>query len=237
MRLCNKCVLQLREATAMIYLEETYDMNPATPVVRDQFIALAAEEIIPAYSEFGARLVAAWTCNAVRWGQITQMLEFDNFTTYDQYREAMASSKSWPDISNKLEALAPERQHRLLESLVPNFVPVLQRAIQDSTDTPLQQYMLATLEVAPGMMDMMRQGLSEVADSGSLPIAMSWRVLSGKQNVVIDLWKSSLQRPGFQTQENFAAGGIDADWFANLRILAPEENIVFVDPLPYSPLA
>jgi hypothetical protein len=221
----------------MIYLEETYDMNPATPVVRDQFIALAAEEIIPAYTEYGARLVAAWTCNAVRWGQITQMLEFDNFTAYDHYCDALANSQSWSDTYKKLETLAPERQHRLLESLVPNFVPVLQKAIQDSADTPLQQYMLATLEVAPGMMDMMRQGLSEVADSGSLPIAMSWRVLSGKQNTVIDLWKSSLQRTGFQTQADFSAGGIDADWFANLRILAPEEKIFFVDPLPYSPLA
>jgi hypothetical protein len=221
----------------VIYLEETYDLNPATPTRRDQFVAFAEHELAPVYGESGARLVAAWNCDSERWGRLTQILEFDNFTTYENYRLALAGNQRWSAISGELQSLAPVQQHRLLEPLVPNFVPVLHRAIQSSQGNPLRQYMLAILEVAPGMMELMRQGLSAVADSQSLPIVMSWRLVSGKQNTVIDLWKSSLQRPGYQTQDEYTANGIDDDWWTNLRLMAPEEKIVFLDPLPYSPLA
>ncbi len=226
-----------RGDTAVIYLEETYDLHPATPACRDQFVAFAEQELIPVYSESGARLVAAWSCDAERWGRISQVLEFDDFTTYESYRDAVTGSQGWTAIAAQLEALAPGQRHRLLEPLVANFVPVLHEAIRSGQSNPLRQYMLATLEVAPGMMESMRQGLSAVAASGSLPIVMSWRLVSGKQNTVIDLWKSSLQRPGYQTQAEYAANGIDGDWWTNLRLIAPEERIVFVDPLPYSPLA
>ena len=221
----------------MIYLEETYDLHPATPACRDQFVAFAEQELLPACTKLGGRLVAAWSCDAERWGRISQVLEFDAYATYENYREAIAGSQDWAAIADQLESLAPGQTHRLLEPLVPGFIPILHEAIKSSQSNPLRQYMLATLEVAPGMMGLMRQGLSAVADSGSLPIVMSWRRVSGKQNTVIDLWKSSLQRPGYQTQEQYTANGIDSTWWTNLRIMAPEESIVFVDPLPYSPLA
>ncbi len=44
----------------MIYLKETLNLAPASPETRDQFIALANHELLPAYDRLGARLVGAW---------------------------------------------------------------------------------------------------------------------------------------------------------------------------------
>ncbi len=220
----------------MIYLEETLNLTPATPVVRDDYVAFASARLMPAYTGLAARLVAAWGCDSERFAQITQILEFDDFGAFGRFREALAADPELAPLTQELDSFAPTRRHRLLEPIVPSFVPVLHDAIASSQDTPLHSYNLAILTVAPGMMKPMSEGLAAISESRALPIAMSWRVVTGNPNEIIDLWKGSLERPGHQTQASFTAGGLDEAWWQNLRVVAPDERVVPVYPVPYSPL-
>ena len=221
----------------MIYLEETLNLAPATPMSLDGFIDFAQDKLLTRYPETGARLSAAWYSEVEYFRQVTQLLEFDDLNAFADYRNELDRSSSWKEIEAELSARAPVRRYRLLEPLVPEFATVFNKAIAASRDTPLKTYMLAILEVAPGQMQNMVAGLASVAENGSLPIVMSFRPLTGNPNEVIDVWKGSLQQSGYQKMESDSSAGFNQEWWTNLLIMAPQERIVHAYTLPYSPLA
>lgn len=220
----------------MIYLEETLNLHPATPDTLDKFVAFAQQELIPSYNDLSTRLVAAWYSNIERWGQVTQILEFDDLNTFGNYRSKMSADSQYQALAAKVESFAPVRRHRLLEPLVPDFSAILHKAISDSQEVPLGSYNLAILNVAATQMTAMVAGLSAVAQEGTLPIIMSWRPVAGNPNEIIDVWKGSLQQSGYQSKAWFNANGLTEEWWQGLRIVAPDERVVSVYTLPHSPL-
>ena len=149
----------------MIYLEETLNLAPATPMSLDGFIDFAQDKLLTRYPETGARLSAAWYSEVEYFRQVTQLLEFDDLNAFADYRNELDRSSSWKEIEAELAARAPVRRYRLLEPLVPEFATVFNKAIAASRDTPLKTYMLAILEVAPGQMQNMVAGLASVAEN------------------------------------------------------------------------
>lgn len=220
----------------MIYLEETLNLQPATPDTLDKFIEFAQNDLVPSYHDLSARLVAAWFSDVEMWGQVTQILEFEDLNAFADYRSSLMTDTHWQQLAVKLESFAPVRRYRLLEPLVPAFSSVLHKAISDSQDTPLGSYNLAILKVAATKMTDMVTGLSMVAESQALPIIMSWRPVAGNPNEIIDVWKGSLQHSGYQTRERYYSMGLNDEWWRNLRVMAPEERLVSVYTLPHSPL-
>ncbi|MDK1024538.1 MAG: hypothetical protein QGD92_09935 [Gammaproteobacteria bacterium] len=220
----------------MIYLEETLNLQPATPDTLDNFIDFAQNDLIPAYHELSTRLVAAWYSNVEIFCQVTQILEFEDLNAFGNYRSSMMTETKWQQQGSELESFAPVRRYRLLEPLVPRFSSILHKAMSDSQDTPLGSYNLAILNVAATKMNDMISGLSAIAESEALPIIMSWRPVAGNPNEVIDLWKGSLQQSGYQKKESYNSIGLTDEWWQNLRIMAPEERLISVYTLPHSPL-
>lgn len=220
----------------MIYLEETLNLSPATPTTLDAFIEFAQDKLLSNYPEMGARLSAAWYSDVEYFRQVTQLLEFDDLNAFADYRNETSRNPTWQEIEAELSVLAPVRRYRLLEPLVPEFSTVFNKAIAASADTPLQTYMLAILEVAPGKMQSMVDGLATVAANGNLPIIMSFRPITGNPNEVIDVWKGSLQQAGYQRMNEDNSAAFGQEWWTNLRIMAPQERIVHTYTLPYSPL-
>jgi hypothetical protein len=220
----------------MIYLEETLNLQPATPDTLDRFIAFAQKDLAPSYHDLHTRLIAAWYSDVEMFHQVTQILEFEDLKAFAEYHSRMMTEASWRELDAKLASFAPVRRHRLLEPLVPAFSTVLHKAISDSKDTPLGSYNLAILKVAATRMDEMVAGLSMVAESEALPIIMSWRPVAGNPNEIIDLWKGSLQHAGYQTKDRYESMGLNDEWWQNLRVMAPEERLVPVYTLPHSPL-
>jgi hypothetical protein len=220
----------------MIYLEETLNLQPATPDTLDKFIEFAQHDLVPSYHDLGTRLIAAWYSDIEMFNQVTQILEFEDLNAFGNYRSRMMTETPCQRLASQLESFAPVRHHRLLEPLVPAFSPILHKAISDSQTAPLGSYNLAILKVAATKMDEMVNGLSMVAESEALPIIMSWRPVAGNPSEIIDVWKGSLQHSGYQTKERYGSMGLDDDWWKNLRIMAPEERVVSVYTLPHSPL-
>jgi len=213
----------------MIYLEETYDLVPASPVTLDELVALSQERMVKDYEDQGARLVAAWYSDTFQFHRVTHMYELDSLSAYDVFREKSAASSSFQECQDLLEKLSPVKETRLLEPLFPIWADELHKAIAESQKVPLHTYFLAVLETHPDKFNDITAGLAE--GGGMLPIVGSWRPITGKSNSFIDLWKSTLERKGYQPADDNMK-----DFFLNLRALAPTERVEHVLTLPYSPL-
>jgi len=213
----------------MLYLEEKFNILPATPATLDKFVEIA-EKMVPICESLGARLVAAWYSDNEWFSQVTHIMEFDDIEALKGFRINSSQNSAWGDYLAHLEEIAPERKSRLLEPLEPVPPKKLHRAIKRSQKNPVRVYSLATLEVAPNKMSEFLEGL-KLAASG-FPIIASWRPLGGSPNEVIDLWREALRQEAYQPADK----NLEEQFFRPLREVAPKERLVNVYILPYSPL-
>jgi hypothetical protein len=213
----------------MIYLKETFNLAPASPETRDEFSAFAPAELVRVYERLGARLVGAWFSHVEWYGQITQVLEFDDLRGFQAFRDGARADAAWQACERRLEEFAPQRYGQLLEPIGPVSPRALQDAMRKSRDVPFGAYTFAVLEVAPGKMAEFVATLEAVKER--LPIIAAWRAVAGNPNEVIDLWTGALgQEPYSPADERSKA------FFRPLRVMAPRERLVNLYPLPYSPL-
>ncbi len=216
----------------MIYLEQTLNITPASPDIRDDYIKVAEELLVPACKRLGARLVAAWNANSEWFMQTTQIFEFNDIENLKKFRINASQDKEWGEYLAQLEVFAPERRTRLLEPIGAVPPEVLHKAIEESQKTPLKAYSMAILEVNPGKMPDMIAGIS--TGYKAMPIIASWRPIAGSPNQIMDLWKGDIlfnannmaYRPFSKEQQ----------WVRDLRENAPKERIMALYTLPYSPL-
>ncbi|MFX1425825.1 MAG: hypothetical protein ACFFBE_05180 [Promethearchaeota archaeon] len=216
----------------MIYLEETLNVTPASPDIRDEYIKIALELLVPACERLGARLVCAWNGHYEWVMQTIQIFEFDNIEALKNFRINASQDKEWGEYLAQLEVFAPERRTRLLEPVGAVPSEVLHKAIEDSRESPLKVYSMAILEVNPGKMPDMIAGLS--LGYKAMPIIASWRPIAGNPNEIIDLWKGdALFSAEAMAYRPFTK---EQQWVRDLRKNAPKERIVPLYSLPYSPL-
>jgi len=174
----------------MIYLEQTLNITPASPDVRDEYIKVAQELLVPACKRLGARLVAAWNGNYEWVMQTTQIFEFDDIEALKNFRINASQDKGWGEYTAQLEVFTPERRTRLLEPIGAVPPEVLHKAIEESQKSPLKAYSMAILEVNPGKMSDFIAGVA--VGYKVFPIIASWRPIAGSPNQVIDLWKGDV---------------------------------------------
>ncbi len=218
----------------MIYLEEKFNLIPASPVTLEEFINFAQKQLVPICERLGSRLIASWYSNTEWFSQVTQIMEFDDMEALKSFRMKASQDSAWGEYSARLEEFAPERKSRLLEPLGPVQPKVLHKAIKRSQRKPLKVYLLATLEVAPDKMSEFRTGLEEAAKV--FPIIASWRPIGGSPNEVIDLWRGmdfilDGYTKGYEPPVDFSR-----DFFTQLRQIAPKEHAELVFTLPYAQL-
>ncbi|NVM31075.1 MAG: NIPSNAP family protein [Candidatus Helarchaeota archaeon] len=213
----------------MIYLEETFNLVPASPEGLDVFVEFAQERLMPVCQRLELRLVAAWYSNVELFSKVTHVLEFDDIEALKAFRIKASQDLAWGEYAARLEELAPERHSRLLEPLETVPPKILHKAIARSQRKPLGVYSLAVLEVAPGKMAGFIAGLKDWVKT--LPIIASWRPIAGKPNEVIDVWKGALLQSGYKPADDFSK-----QFFRQVREIAPREYLRTVYTLPYSQL-
>jgi len=213
----------------MVYLKEALNLTPASPETRDDFIAFAQGDLLPLYERFGARLVGAWFSHVEWYGQVTQILEFDDLRSFEAFRSRAREDARWQNCEQRLEHFAPQRSSQLLEPLGPVPPQTLHDAIRASAEAPLKHYTFAVLEVAAGKMSAFVSTLEAAKDM--FPIIASWRAVAGNPNEVVDLWKGALGQEQYSPADERSKA-----FFRPLREMAPRERLVNLHALPYSPL-
>jgi hypothetical protein len=212
----------------VLYLQQDFDLHPASPRTLDAFVALAQAALVPSAERHGARLVAAFFGNAEWFYRVTQILELPGLAAAEAFRSATNADPAAREAAERAAALAHARRETLLEPLGPIPVEALARGIASAREKPQGVYSAAILRIAPGRMGDFVRMLG--AAGPRLPILASWRPVAGDPDVVIDLWQGDVER-----------GYVPADARANaffdpLREVAPRERILRYWPLPYSPL-
>jgi hypothetical protein len=216
----------------MIYLEETLNITPARPDVRDEFIKITQDLMIPACKRLGVRLVTAWYGNYEWVMQTTHMFEFENMEALKSFRINSCQDKEWGEYLAELDVFSPVRRSRLIEPIGALPLERFNKAIEESQKTPLKVYTLAVLEVNPDKMTDFIAMLKALPDP--VPIIACWRPISGNPNQVIDLWKGDIWWKAENMAYQPATG--DQEWVRQLREIAPKERILPIYTLPYSPL-
>jgi hypothetical protein len=215
----------------MLYLQQDFDLHPASPRTRDAFVALAQEALVPAAERHGARLVAAFFSNSEWFFRMTHFLELPSLAAFDAWRAGCRGDAGALDAASRAEALAPSRRETLLETFEAIPVEALARGIESAREKPQGIYTAAQLVIAPGRMAEFTKMLAGAGPH--LPILASWRPVAGNPDLVIDLWKGDPEA----TYARYAPADARANAFMDpLREVAPNERIVRYFPLPYSPL-
>jgi hypothetical protein len=213
----------------MIYLEETFYLNPASPENLDSFVDLNTKELLPIYEENGYNLISAWVRYDTWYGSVTHITELFDLKELKEFRIKLGENPSWGKYLAEVEEKAPERHSRILEPLGSIPVEVLHQGIKESREKPGGEYSLAILHATPETISdfiaSFDQGLK------LFPILASWRSLSGDPNEVIDLWKANLLPTKYEP-----ANEAMKPFFDLLRVHAPKERMCRIYPLPYSPL-
>jgi hypothetical protein len=213
----------------VIYLKQSFDIEPAAPSTRDRLVETMNERVLPANEHLGARLVGAWFAHEEWFSQVIHVTEFDDLAALGAYRDAAAEDAKAREGVAQLAELAPVQRIELVEPLGPIAVSKLHEAIAASADEPVGTYTFAILEVAGGRMDEFSALLGGAADQ--LPIIACWNDLTGSPNRVIDLWKGDVGRGGYRPNDP----GQEA-FFGPLRKIAPQEKMMRLHAMPYSPL-
>lgn len=212
----------------MLYLEEVFNLTPASPVTLDKFVKFAQEQLIPACERLKTRIVAAWFSNIEWYSQVTQILEFNDLDALKSFRINVSQDKGWGEYTASLEDFAPERRSRLLEPLGPIQPDILDEAIEKSQKSPIGVYGLAILEVKPDKMPEFKTGLKNMK---GLPIIASWHPIAGSPNEVIDIWSIKFPIDAYKPADAFSK-----QFFPPLREIAPRERASNITMLPYSQL-
>ncbi len=219
----------------MIYLYETLRLHTAMPIVLEEFINFTREEVIPLYESCGGGFMAAWISNSFTLFEIIQIIEFEDSNSYFKFLQSSKDYKDYEKYEKKLNSLAPERERVLFESPGSAFSKSFHDSIDESRENPVKSYSIARLDVVYEEMGGLIQQ-NEGAITAGLPLVTSMKSITGKQNQVINIWKIDLQAAGYQTQEYYTSIGFTEEWWNWIRKIAPQEQLLTVAMLPYSPL-
>ena len=220
----------------MIYLFETLKLKTATPRQLETWIALAKEQIVPLYQQHGARLMAAWICSADTLFQVTQVVELEQPESFWKLPRSPIESKEGKILESELDSVAPERTKQLFETPGSAFSESFHTAVRESQDSELKQkYSVAILGVVHDQMNGLFKRNEEALAIG-MPLVTTLKSMTGRQNQVVNIWKGDFNEPGYQPPEFFDSIGFVEDWWNWIRSVAPEERLLTVSMLPYSPL-
>ena len=213
----------------MIYVKQSYNLDPAAPSTRDRVVDIANKYVLPANERHGARLVGAFFAHEEWYNQIIHLTEFDDFAAYQAYREAAAGDGDANEGVAQLTNLAPEQRIEILEPLGPVAPQRLRKAIADSTEKAVGVYTFAILDVTPAKIEPFTALLESAA--AALPIVAALRDVSGSPYRVTDLWARDTGAPGYVPNDDQQEA-----FFGPLRQLAPREKMMRLHVMPYSPL-
>ena len=213
----------------MIYVKQSYNIDPAAPSTRDRVVDVVEKYVVPANERHGARLVGAFFAHEEWYSQVIHLTEFDDFDAFQAYRTSAASDGDANEGVAQMTNLAPEQRVEILEPLGPVAPDKLRQAIADSIEKPVGVYTFAILDVTPPKMEPFTAMLSAAASN--LPIIAALRDVSGNPYRVTDLWATDTGKPGYAPNDDQ-----QESFFGPLRQVAPREKMMRLHVMPYSPL-
>jgi hypothetical protein len=219
-----------------ILIEGSHTVKPLTTAAFNDYVDFYGNEIVPAMERHGFDLLGAWKCSG---GPLGRDIVLTRFSSVAEYERASASLAGDPKIGRALETLFKSVQlvetTKLARPLPYATEQRLERALAERPEAP-RQYGQAILGLTLDGQARALEVLGEMTDfaeaEGMLQLATAYETLVGPRPQLTDLWIL----PGGAPLLEFSREDPFARFVEPLRECAPEEEIYWLNPLPYSPL-
>ncbi len=220
-----------------VFLEVRHRIKPITNTAFDLFVDFYADTVVPAMERHGIDLIGAWKMTGGEMGWDLSIHRYESMAHAEECLASLGQDRAlWSAVEKLRGEMEIEEVTKFANRVSYGTEERLQAAHDANPEQP-RQYMLAVLQTVTGglvpAIDAIG-GLVDTMDSaGALQLVTAYASRIGRTGELTDLW---IMPGGAQGMMEYRAGDPLKDIIGPLREHAPEEEIYFLNPLPYSRL-
>ena len=220
-----------------VFLEVRHRIKPITNTAFDLFVDFYADTVVPAMERHGIDLIGAWKVTGGEMGWDLSIHRYESMAHAEECLASLGQDRAlWSAVEKLRGEMEIEEVTKFANRVSYGTEERLQAALDANPEQP-RQYMLAVLQTVTGglvpAIDAIG-GLVDTMDSaGALQLVTAYASSIGRTGELTDLW---IMPGGAQGMMEYRAGDPLKDIIGPLREHAPEEEIYFLNPLPYSKL-
>ena len=220
-----------------VFLEVRHRIKPLTNTAFDLFVDFYADTVAPAMDRHGIDLIGAWKMTGGEMGWDISIHRYESMAHAEECLASLGQDQAlWSAVEKLRGEIEIEEITKFTNRVSYGTEARLDAALSASPEQP-RQYMLAVLQTAGG--DLLKAietigGLVDTMDdAGALQLVTAYASRIGRTGELTDLW---IMPHGPEMMMQYQPGDPLADVIGPLREHAPEEEIYFLNPLPYSKL-
>ena len=220
-----------------VFLEVRHRIKPITNTAFDLFVDFYADTVVPAMERHGIDLIGAWKMTGGEMGWDLSIHRYESMAHAEECLGSLGQDKAlWSAVEKLRGEMEIEEVTKFANRVSYGTEERLQAALDANPEQP-RQYMLAVLQTVTGGLVPAIDGIGGLVDTmdsaGALQLVTAYASRIGRTGELTDLW---IMPGGAQGMMEYRAGDPLKDIIGPLREHAPEEEIYFLNPLPYSKL-
>ena len=218
-----------------VFLEVRHRIKPITNTAFDLFVDFYADTVVPAMDRHGIDLIGAWKMTGGEMGWDLSIHRYESMAHAEECLNSLGQDKAlWSTVDKLRGEIEIEEITKFANRVSYGTEERLEAALNANPDQP-RQYMLAVLQTATGSLLPAIETIGGLVDTmdgaGALQLVTAYASRIGRTGELTDLW---IMPGGPDAMMAYHAGDPLKDIIGPLREHAPEEELYFLNPLPYS---
>ncbi len=218
-----------------VFLEVRHRIKPITNTAFDLFVDFYADTVVPAMDRHGIDLIGAWKMTGGEMGWDISIHRYESMAHAEECLGSLGQDeKLWSSVEKLRGEIEIEEITKFANRVSYGTEERLQAALDANPDQP-RQYMLAVLQTAGGGLIPAIKTIGSLVDTlegaGAMQLATAYASRIGRTGELTDLW---IMPHGPSGMLEYRAGDSLKEIVGPLREHAPEEELYFLNPLPYS---
>ena len=220
-----------------VFLEVRHRIKPITNTAFDLFVDFYSDTVVPAMERHGIDLIGGWKVTGGEMGWDLSIHRYESMAHAEECLASLGQDKAlWSAVDKLRGQIEIEEITKFTNRVSYGTEERLEAALNAEPDSP-RQYMLAVLQTSTGgllpAIDTIGTLVDTLEGAGAMQLATAYASRIGRTGELTDLW---IMPHGPSGMMEYRAGDALADIVGPLREHAPEEEIYFLNPLPYSKL-
>ena len=218
-----------------VFLEVRHRIKPITNTAFDLFVDFYSDTVVPAMERHGIDLIGGWKVTGGEMGWDLSIHRYESMAHAEECLASLGQDKAlWSAVDKLRGQIEIEEITKFTNRVSYGTEERLEAALNAEPDSP-RQYMLAVLQTSTGgllpAIDTIGSLVDTLEGAGAMQLATAYASRIGRTGELTDLW---IMPHGPSGMMEYRAGDALADIVGPLREHAPEEEIYFLNPLPYS---
>ncbi len=220
-----------------VFLEVRHRIKPITNTAFDLFVDFYADTVMPAMDRHGIDLFGAWKVTGGEMGWDLSIHRYESMAHAEECLNSLGQDTAlWSAVDKLRGEIEIEEVTKFANTVSYGTEERLQAALDANPDQP-RQYLLAVLQTVTGgllpAIDIIGGVVDTLESAGALQLATAYASRIGRTGELTDLW---IMPHGASAMMDYRAGDAQSETIGRLREHAPDEEIYFLNPLPYSKL-